>query len=111
MSHVVVSINRGHEMDTGCSGERMHSEDESYYGLGMDAVVIGCTRNRTQTSLLWFGHGCSGYPMHSEDKKRDARYAQEIRNTSNVWFLPRRPHPERSAKHAFLLAFTLRWSQ
>ena len=34
-------------MDTGCSGERVHSEDERYYGLGMDAVVIGCTRNKT----------------------------------------------------------------
>ena len=66
----------------GCSGERMHSEHERYYGLGMDPLVIGCTWNTnvimvwawmlrlldvlgTRTSL-WFGYGCSGERMHSE---------------------------------------------
>ena len=29
--------------ESGCSGERTLG-DESYYGLGMDALVIGCAR-------------------------------------------------------------------
>ena len=38
----------------GCSGERMHSERERYYGLGMDAVVSICTRN---TNVISTGLG------------------------------------------------------
>ena len=29
----------------GCSGYHMRSEHERYYGLGMEALVVGCTRN------------------------------------------------------------------
>ena len=29
----------------GCFGQRMLSEHECYYGLGMDALVSGCSRN------------------------------------------------------------------
>ena len=29
----------------GCSGYRTQSDRERHYGLGMDALVIGCTRN------------------------------------------------------------------
>ena len=38
----------GHE----CSGYRMLWEHERYYGLGMDALVIGCTENATFIMLL-----------------------------------------------------------
>ena len=55
---------------------------EGYYGLGIDALVVACSRNtnvlmvwawvlwlsyalETRT-LLWFGHGCSGYRMLSK---------------------------------------------
>ena len=68
----------------GCSGYRMHSEHERYYGLGMDVLVVGCIRNRNVimvwawalwlsdapgTRTLWFGHGCSGYRMFSEHER------------------------------------------
>ena len=35
-------------------------------------------------------------------EKRDVWYTQYFgpQNTSNVWFVPRRPHPERLAKYA-----------
>ena len=69
----------------GCSGSGMHLEHERYYGMGMDALVFGCTRmtnaimvwawivwlsdaRGTRTSL-WFGHGCSGYCTHSEHER------------------------------------------
>ena len=59
----------------GCACHRMPSEHERYHGLGMDALVIVCSRNtndlmvwewmhllsyalRTRT-LLWLGHGCA----------------------------------------------------
>ena len=69
----------------GCSGERMLLEHERNYGLGMDALVIGCSRitnvivvwawmlwspyalgTRTE---LWFGHGCSGEWMLLEHER------------------------------------------
>ena len=66
----------------GCSGHRMLSEHERYYGLGMDALVIVCSWNTNvimawarmlwssyahgARTLLWFGHGCSGHRMISE---------------------------------------------
>ena len=37
-------------------------EHERYYGFGMDALVIVCSRART---LFWFWHGCSGHRMLS----------------------------------------------
>ena len=48
----------------GCSGHRMQPNmHEPYYGLGMDALVTGCSRTGT---LLWFGHGCSGHRTQSK---------------------------------------------
>ena len=57
----------------------------SDYGLGMDALVIGCTRNTNvimvwawrlwlpyalgTRTLLWFEHGCSGYRTHSQHER------------------------------------------
>ena len=69
----------------GCSGHRMLSEHERHYGLGMDALVIVCSRNTnvivvwawmlwspyalgTRTTL-WSGHGCSGHRMLSEHER------------------------------------------
>ena len=66
----------------GCFGQRMLSEHERYYGLGMDALVSVCSRN-TKVIMVWawmlwspyaletrtelrFGHGCSGQRMLSE---------------------------------------------
>ena len=37
-------------------------EHERYYGLGIDALVIVCSRTWTS---LWVGHGCSGSGMLS----------------------------------------------
>ena len=50
----------------GCSGNRMLSKHERYYGLGMDALVTVCFGTRT---LLWFGHGCSGNRMLSKHER------------------------------------------
>ena len=83
----------------------MQPEHERYYGLGMDALVIGCTRNThvimvwawmlwlsdavgTRTSF-WFGHGCFGERMHSEHERyyglgMDALVSVCIRNTSVI---------------------------
>ena len=36
----------------GCSGNRMLSKRERYYGLGMDAVVSVCSRN-TNVIMFW----------------------------------------------------------
>ena len=60
-------------------------EHERYYGLGMDAVVIVCSRNMNvimvwtwmlwspyalgTRTLLWFGHGCSGNRMLSKHER------------------------------------------
>ena len=69
----------------GCSSYRVLSKHERYYGLGMDAPVIVCSRNtnvimvwawmlqlpcalETRT-LLWFGHGCSSYRMLSKHER------------------------------------------
>ena len=69
----------------GCSGNRMLSKHERYYGLGMDALVLVCSRNtnvimgwawmlwysyalETRT-LLWVGHGCSGNRMLSKNER------------------------------------------
>ena len=57
-------------------------EHERCYGLVMDALVIGCTWNAKNT-------------MHV------IRSTSGLRNTSNVWFVPRRPRPKRSAKYTF----------
>ena len=121
----------------GCSGERMLSKHERNYVLGMDALVIVCSRNTNvimiwawmlwssyvlgTRTLLWFGHGCSGYRMLTKHERyyglgMDAPVLERSRtsknamrgirnisgpwNTSNVWIVPRRPHPERSAKYA-----------
>ena len=61
---------------------------------------------RTRT-LLWFGHGCFGIRVRSSLKNamRGIRSISGPRNTSNVWFVPRRPHPERSARCAFLRVY------
>ena len=87
------------------------------FGLGF--LVIRCTQNTNVSmvwawmtwlsralgtrTLLWFGHGCPGYPTHStlNNMMRGIRSISGPRNTSNVWFVPRRPHPERSAEYAF----------
>ena len=61
----------------GCSGYRMHWEQERYYGLGINALVIESARNTNVIMvwawMLWFvctwntnvilGHACSGYRM------------------------------------------------
>ena len=60
-------------------------EHERYYGLGMDALVIVCSRNMNvimvwawmlwspyalgTRTLLWFGHGCSGNRMLSKHER------------------------------------------
>ena len=36
----------------GCSSNRMHSKHERYNGLGMDALVIVCSRN-TNEIMVW----------------------------------------------------------
>ena len=66
----------------------MHSKRGSYSGLGMDALFI--LLNQT-----------------SKHAMRGIRSISRPRNTSNVWFVPRRPHPERSAKWAFLRVYAL----
>ena len=50
----------------GCSGYRMHWENERYCDLRMDVLVIGCMGTRTS---LWFAHGCFGHRMHSEHER------------------------------------------
>ena len=35
---------------------------ERYYALGMDTLVIGCSRTQ---AFSWFGHGCFGHQMQS----------------------------------------------
>ena len=69
----------------GCFGQRMLSEHEPYYGLGMDALVSVCSGNvnvivacawmlwsayalGTRT-LLWFENGCFGQRMLSEHER------------------------------------------
>ena len=69
----------------GCFGQRMLSEHERYYGLGMDALVSVCSRNTNAImvwawmlwsayalgtrTLLWFGHGRFGQRMLSEHER------------------------------------------
>ena len=69
----------------GCSGHRMLSEHERYYGLGMDALVIVCSWSTNvimvwawmlwssyalgARTLSWFGHGCSGHRMLLEHER------------------------------------------
>ena len=81
----------------------MHWEHERYYGLGMDALVILCSRNTKVTMVLawmlwgpyapgtrtslWFGHGCSGDRMLREhelyyDLSMDALVTGCIGNTN-----------------------------
>ena len=66
----------------GCYCYCMLSEHEHYYGLGMDALIIVCSRNKSFTmvwawmhllsyalgtrTLLWFGHGRTIFGMLSE---------------------------------------------
>ena len=68
-----------------CFCHNMLSEHERYYGLGMDALVIVCSRNTNEIMawawMLWssyavgtqtrlrFGHGCSGHCMLSEHER------------------------------------------
>ena len=80
--------------------DSMLSEHERYYGVGMDALVIVCSQN-TNVIMVW-----AWMLWHSRSlffEKRDAWNTQYfgLPNTSNVWFVPRRPHPERSARCAF----------
>ena len=83
----------------GCSGHRMLSEHDRYcgiYGLGMDALVTECSRNRNVIMVfmvwawmlwsphalgtrpllwhLWFGHGCSGHRMLSKQERHYGIY-------------------------------------
>ena len=89
----------------GCSGHRMLSKHERNYGLGMDALVIECSRNtngimvwvwklwssnafETRTEL-WFGHGCSGHRMLSKHKRNyglgmEALVIECSRNTNGI---------------------------
>ena len=66
----------------GCSGYRMLAKHERYYGLGMDAPVL--ERSRASKNAI-----------------RGIRNILGPWNPSTVWIVPRRPHPERSAKYAF----------
>ena len=50
-------------------------EHERYYGLGVDALIIDCTRTRR---LLWFGHGCSSNGMLLETKQDSGCFRQRI---------------------------------
>ena len=59
----------------------MHSEDERYYGLGMDALVI------LRTQMM-----------------RGTRSISDPRNTLNAWFVLRRPHLERSPAEPIAMA-------
>ena len=98
----------------GCSGHRMLLEHERYYDLGMDALVIVCSRN-TNGIMIWANvirgiRSISG-PPNQKKAMGGIRSISGPRNTSNVWFVPRRPHPKRPAKYAFFCAFTLRRSQ
>ena len=69
----------------GCSDDRLLLEHERNYGLGMDALVIGCSWNTngimvwawmlwspyalgTRTES-WFGHGCSDQRMLLEHER------------------------------------------
>ena len=49
-----------------CERGRTLLEHERYYDLGMDALIIECTRIGR---LLWFGHGCSSDRMLLEHKR------------------------------------------
>ena len=69
----------------GCSGHRMLLEHERDCGLGMDALVSGCSWNTNGIMIwawmlwsadalgtrteLWFGHGCSGQRMLWEHER------------------------------------------
>ena len=39
------------------SGTWMHLQHKHVYGLGLDGLIMGCSRT---LRFLWFGHGCSG---------------------------------------------------
>ena len=90
----------------GCIGDRMLLEQERYYGLGTDALVIVCSWYTKDImvwacmlgkphafgtrTLLWFGHGCAGNRMHSKmnNAMPGIRSILGPRNTSNMWFVP-----------------------
>ena len=77
----------------GCSGHRMLLEHERSYGLGMDALVSGCSWNTNGIMIwawmlwsayalgtltgLWFGHGCSSQRMLWERERRYGRVPVE----------------------------------
>ena len=67
----------------GCTCYRMLSQHERYYGLGIDALAFALVRSSLKNAM------------------RGIRSISGPRNTSNVWFVPRRPHPERQARCAF----------
>ena len=97
----------------------MLTKHERYYDSGMDALVIVCSRN-TNGIMIWANvmrgiRSISGPPnrktrgVHTQyfgaskpkNAMRGIRSMSGPRNISNVWFVPRRPHPKRSAKYAF----------
>ena len=69
----------------GCSGHRMLLEHERDHGLGMDALVIVCSRSTNVNmvwarmlgssyalgtrALSWLGHGCFGHRMLFEHER------------------------------------------
>ena len=64
----------------------MLSKHERHYGLGMDALVITCSRN---TNILMIGDGCSGDRMLSEHERHyglgmDAPVIACPRNTNAI---------------------------
>ena len=52
----------------GCTGYSMPLEHERNYALGMDALLIACTRTGTTVEFR-FGHGCTGYHMLLEHER------------------------------------------
>ena len=63
----------------------MLTKHERYYDLG----------KRDAWYTQYFG------ASKPKNAMRGIRSISGPRNTSNVWFVPRRPHPKRSAKYAF----------
>ena len=87
----------------GCTCYRMLSEHERYSGLGMDALVIVCSRNTNvimvwtwshyfwyafgTRTFLWFGRGCAIVSMLSEPHRHHLPYAVYALGTRTLfWF-------------------------
>ena len=91
---------RGLWFGHGCSGQRMLLEHERNYGLGMDALVSGCSWNTNEIMIwawmlwsayalgtltgLWFGHGCSSQRMLWEHERRYGRVPVEPGHLAQV---------------------------